>query len=185
MKTKVVLGLVLLLVVLVASFNLFYVSPGSGNVTSTGAPILVVVAKQDYFYARVELTIHPYLIGNQQLTLRFPNGTVQSLTTVTTVDIVLPNSIYYRFGEVSSGAPACTAIGRAEPNCVTLAAPGTVEGCGTSSSEPIGFCVLSVANATASYATEYAPTDGIHAYQYLINGTGSADVEITASGVSL
>ena len=185
MKISFVLGLLLVLVVLLSSLNLFYVPSGSGNVISGGPSMLVVVAKEDYVFARVELSIQPYLVGNQRMSITFPNGTVRPIIAATKIDIVLPNTLYYTLRSVSSGAPSCISTGIAEPGCIKVLATTEAQTCYATPSQPLCVSVLSVESPTSSYATTSVPIDGIHAFQYLINGTGAVDVQTRAWGVSL
>jgi len=189
MKMKGLLALILLLLVLLSSLSLFAVPNQSFSTIAGGAPMLVVFAKQDYVYARVQLSLTPFLSGNQQLNIVLPNGTSRPITRTTTIDLAYPNTIYYNSMISTGGAGPCIAIGAAAPQaagCVHV--PGSNEtstDCSVSPSRPICLTAFSVDRPSSSYATSYVPWQGVHTYQYLINGTGSFDLSLQTWGISL
>jgi hypothetical protein len=189
MKIPGLLALVLLLLVLSSSLSLFVVPNQVFNQVSGGAPSLVVFGKQDYVYARVQLTITPFLAGNQQLSIYLPDGTSRQITSTTTINIVYPNTIYYSGMISTGGAEPCIAIGSASPlvsSCVHIPALNeTGTSCDVSPSRPLCLTSFPVDRPTPSYASTSEPIPGVHTYTFLINGTGSFNLQMQMWGVSL
>ncbi|MGP8125910.1 MAG: hypothetical protein ACLQEQ_08650 [Nitrososphaerales archaeon] len=164
MKLKGLLLLLLLLAVLLPLTAIFQ----SASVTETGyagiGNSVVVVAKESYVYARVQILVQP-LVNNtnvvvyggqiQPARFTFPNGTSVTVTKPTTFTIVLSNDAFI-------GAPATWATG-----------PGYT----VSPGSPLSVQVLSGQNATSN------SIPGIDMFHYTVSG--DYELSVQALGVSL
>ena len=188
MKIGGLLALLLILFVLLSTLSVFTSPNQSYNFVSEGAPALVVFGKLDNVYARVQLTITPFLTGDQQLTFVYPNGTQLHITGFTQINLRYPNTAYLP-GGVSGGVGPCIGTGPVSfmpQGCVHI--PGSNEtgtSCNVSTSQPLCLTSFVVDGPTAAYATANVPWDGAHGYQYLINGNGSFGIVMEAWGASL
>ena len=167
MRGRNLLALLLLLVMLFAvqwQFSNF--TPGTTYVTyGTGTSVLVV-AKENYVYARLQIEVQAFTSSFngtqlQPVTLTFPNGTRVQITGIEEFNIVLTNSVYYTFSSVGESGP----------------------GYSVSSNEPFNVGFLTGQNATN--ASSFAPTgiQGIDVYQYVL--TGAASLQVSSMWVRL
>jgi hypothetical protein len=165
MKIRGLMVLVLILVLVTPTLSLFQsTAPVSYQTGASGGSSVIIIAKEDYVYARVLITIQPDsgYAGNV-VTMTFPNGTTIAITGPHTEAIVLPNTIYYSFSSVAAGG----------------------QGFSVSSGHPLDVSLQSGQNATdfLLYGSSQVPIEGIHVFSLLINGT--ATVEVQELGVSL
>jgi hypothetical protein len=168
MKLKVLLVLLLIVAVLLPLTSIFQSASVSQFGYSGIGSSVVVVAKESNVYARVEITVQPFVNNTnvvvqggsiQPTTLTFPNGTTVAVTRATTFDIVLPNSVIFNFGSPSAGG----------------------FGYSVSPSRSISLEVLNGLNATYGPASSGAP--GIDIFQYTV--TGDYELSVQALGVSI
>jgi len=170
MKIRGLMVLILILVLVTPTLSLFQSSPPDNYQTGPSGNSVVIIAKEDYVYARVLVTIQPDLgIGQNPVTVTFPNGTSVAITDSRTETIVLPNTVYYTFS--SDRFPS------------EVSASG--QGFSVSSGHPLDVSLQSGQNATEflTYASSPVPIEGIHVFYLVINGT--AEVQLQALGVSL
>jgi hypothetical protein len=164
MKIRGLMVLILILVLVAPTLSLFQSSPPDNYQAGISGNSVVIIAKEDYVYARVLITIQPDLgIGENPVTVTFPNGTSIAITGSQTEAIVLPNTVYYSFSSVTTDG----------------------QGFSVSSGHPLDVSLQSGQNATQFllYASSPVPIEGIHVFHLLINGT--AEVQLQALGVSL
>lgn len=168
MKLRGLLLLLLLLAILLPLTSIFH----SVGVSETGyagiGNLVVVVAKESYVYARVQIAVQPLenntnvvIHGGQIQPVRFtfPNGTSVAVIQPTTFTIILSNEVFI-------GALATSAEG---------------PGYNVSPGNPLSVQVLSGQNATYNSVVNGAP--GIDTFQYTLSGDYELSVE--ALGVSL
>ena len=156
--------LILVLIVVTPTLTLFQGAPPVSYQTGISGSSVVVIAKEDYVYARVLLTIQPDSgEGANSVTVTFPNGTSVAITGSRTESIVLPNSIYYSFSSVAASG----------------------QGFSVSSGHPLDVSLQSGQNATdfLQFGSAQVPIGGIHVFHLLIDGF--ATVEVQALGASL
>src|ERR1035438_826746 len=100
MKLRGLLVLLLLLAIMLPLTTLFQ----STNVPESGhagiGNSIVVVAKENYVYARVQIVVQPLnvLVQGGQIQpamFTFPNGTSVTVTKPTTFTIILPNEVFF------------------------------------------------------------------------------------------
>jgi len=169
MKLRGLLLLLLLLAVLLPMTSAFhYASVPNFGYAGIGSSV-VVVAKEDYIYARIQIVVQPLenntnvLIHGglaQTVGFTYPNGTTVTVTRPTTFTIILPNSAF--FGEAVSWETGQISIG-----------PGN----------PLGISVLTGQNATAFDMTKLSPPQGVEITQCSVSG--DYDLSVQALGVSL
>jgi hypothetical protein len=129
MRLRGLLLLLLLLAILLPLTTLFQ----STNVPESGhagiGNSVVVVAKENYVYARVQIVVQPLENGTnvivsggqtQPVTFTFPNGTSVMVTKSTTFTIILSNEVFFTLGSVSAGGPGYN-VGPAQPLSVQVA----------------------------------------------------------------
>jgi len=119
MRIRTVLVLVLVLVLLTPILSSFYYTQFEGfsyQTGTTGGSVLVVM-KEAYIFARVEITISPYqnvavrsqngttTVMNEMVSLQFENGTTRTLSSQTTLSFLLPNSVAFTLTRVGTGGP--------------------------------------------------------------------------------
>jgi hypothetical protein len=164
MKLRGLLVLLLLLAIMLPLTTLFQ----STNVPESGhagiGNSIVVVAKENYVYARVQIVVQPLnvLVQGGQIQpamFTFPNGTSVTVTKPTTFTIILPNEVFFM------------------PSSVGAAGPGY----NVDSGQPLSVQVLNDQNATS------IPTIGgipeIDVVQYTVSG--DYQLSVLALGVSL
>lgn len=167
MKLKGLLLLLLLLALLFPLSTLFSsASVPDSQYVGIGNSV-VVVAKENYVYARVEITVQPLanntgvvVVGEplEPVILTLPNGTAIKVTKDTTYTFILPN-----------GVLSNPAVGAAGP------------GYDVSPSSPLS--VQFVSGQSATYAEIGGPIPGINIIQYTLSG--DYGVSVSALGVSL
>ncbi len=166
MKLRGLLLLVLVLAVMLPVTTIFH----SASVPETGYAGIgssrVVVAKERYVYARVQIAVQPLenntnvvVTGGQTrpATFTFPNGTSVTVTKPTTFTIVLSNEVYFELASWAVGP-----------------------GYSVSPSSPLSVQVL---GPTSNSSSAVNSVPGIDIFQYSVSG----DYELTvqALGVSL
>ena len=124
--------------------------------------LVIIIAKEDYVYARALITIQPDGL-NQSVSVTFPNGTSTTIEGLRTESIVLPNTIYYTFVDVGTSGEGYSVYGN----------------------HPLDVTFLSGQNATnfLTYNSSLVPAKGIHVFYLVIDG--SAMVSVRVLGVSL
>ncbi len=162
MRIRWLLVLILILVLIAPTLSLFQAPAPSFYQTGGSGSSVIVIAKEDYVYARVQITIQPNGL-NQTATVRFPNGTSTTIGGSHTETIALPNTIYYTFMDVGTGG----------------------EGYSVSGNHPLDVSFLGGQNATQflTYNDALVPAKGIHVFYLVIDG--AAMVSIRVLGVSL
>lgn len=162
MKIRGLLVLVLVLTLLAPTLTLFQAPPPALYQTSASGSSVIVIAKEDYVYARVLIMIQPDGL-NQTSTLTFPNGTSITIEGPRTESIVLPNIIYYTLEDVGTSGEGYSVLG----------------------SHPLDVSVLSGQNATnfLLFDSAQVPFKGIHVFYLVING--AAMVQTSVLGMSL
>jgi hypothetical protein len=160
-KIRGLLVLVIILIVIAPTLSLFETSPPSDYQTLSGNSV-IVVAKEDYVYARVLITIQPdFGLGGNPVTLTYPNGTISTVTGARTESIAFPNTEYYTFSSNGAGGPGYV----------------------VSSAHPLYVALLTGQNATEFLEDENSDFQGVSVFHVLINGTAS--FELQELGVSL
>lgn len=164
MSLRSLLLLLLLLAVLLPLTSIFQ-SASFPEVGYAGiGNSVVVVAKESYVYARVQIAVQPLqnntdvvVYGGQIQPTRFtfPNGTSVTVTQPTTFTIILSNEVF-----IGQGATWATGPGYS-------VSPGS----------PLSIQVLNNQNAT------YNPVSGIDMFQYTVSG--DYELSVQALGVSL
>ena len=158
--------LLVLAVLLVASTSFQSASVPYASFAGIGQNV-VVVAKENYVFARVAITVQPLAsVANVNITggsvlpsITFPNGTTLQVPVTTTFVLTLPNSVIFPFLS-QSGASG----------------PGFQ----ISPSSPLSAQLLSDQNSTLGVDNSIP---GIQVYQYIL--TGDATISVYVSGVSL
>ncbi len=162
MRIRWLLVLILILVLIAPTLSLFQSPAPSFYQTGASGSSVIVIAKEDYVYARVQITIQPNSL-NQSATVTFPNGTSTNIEGSRTESIVLPNTIYYTFEGVGTSGEGYSVYGN----------------------HPLDVSLLSGQNATQflTYNAALVPAKGIHVFYLVIDG--EAMVSISVLGVSL
>jgi hypothetical protein len=168
MKLRGLLLLLLLLAILLPLTTLFQ----STNVPESGhagiGNSVVVVARENYVYARVQIVVQPLENGTnviisggqtQPVTFTFPNGTSVIVTKPTTFTFILSNEVFFTLGSVSAGGP----------------------GYNVGPAQTLSVQVVDNQNATASSIIGGIP--GIDILQYTVSG--DYQLSVSALGVSL
>jgi len=168
MKLRGLLLLLLLLAILLPLTTLFQ----SKNVPESGhagiGNSVVVVAKENYVFARVQIVVQPLENGTnvivhggqtQPVTFTFPNGTSVMVTKPTTFTFILSNEVFFTIGSVGAGGPGYN-LG-----------PG----------QPLSVQVVDNQNATSNSIIGGIP--GIDILQYTVSG--DYQLSVSALGVSL
>ena len=173
MKIRTVLVLLLILALVLPASYSFYPTQFSGFAyqTGTSTPSVVVVLKEAYILARVEVTIDPQLNVQARLqngtmvtlspsaSVHFENGTSRTLTSTETFSFILPNTVTFSLERVGTSGP----------------------GFSVDPSNPIAGAVLT-GNDTQDVAG-WQGISGIDTFYFQV--TGYAQVSVTAVGVSV
>ena len=107
MKVRTLFLVLLIVVVLFAvQWQFSSYSPGTTFVAPGGPDSVLVVAKENYVYARLQIQVQAF--GPSPVMLTFPNGTKLQITGTEEFNIVLPNSVYYTFSSVGLGLVCCS-----------------------------------------------------------------------------
>ncbi len=163
MRIRWLLVLILVLVLVIPSLSLFQSPvPVSYHTGDASGSSVIIIAKEDYVYARALITIQPDGL-NQSVSVTFPNGTSTTIEGLRTESIVLPNTIYYTFVDVGTSGEGYSVYGN----------------------HPLDVTFLSGQNATnfLTYNSSLVPAKGIHVFYLVIDG--SAMVSVRVLGVSL
>jgi hypothetical protein len=173
MKIRTVLVLLLILALILPlsySFNSTQFSsfayPSNGT-----APSIVVVLKESYVLARVQITVDPqvgvevklqngtFVTLSPSAMVQFENGTTKTITTPETFSFVLPNTVAFSWEQVGTGGPGFTVD------------PGN----------PIAGGVL-----TGNDTVDLAGLEGISGIDtFYLQVTGYAQIQVIAMGVSV
>jgi len=119
MKIRTMLILVLVMILIAPILSSFYFTQfeGFSYQTGTSSGSVLVVMKEDYIYARVQVTISPYqnvVLESQNgttkevsetVTLQFENGTTRTISSQTTLSFILPNSVVLSLTRAGVGGP--------------------------------------------------------------------------------
>jgi hypothetical protein len=168
MKLRGLLPLLLLLAILLPLTTLFQSTSVSESGHAGIGNSVVVVAKENYVYARVQIVVQPLENGTNVIvhggptlpvTFTFPNGTSVKVTKPTTFTIILSNEVFFTLGSVGAGGPGYN-VG-----------PG----------QPLSVEVLNDQNATSNSIIGGIP--GIDILQYAVSG--DYQLSVSALGVSL
>jgi len=166
MKLKGLLVVLLILTLLLPLSSIFQsASIPYASFAGSGQNI-VVVAKEDYVFARVVITVQPLAIapgvqitgGSALPAITLPNGTTRQISAETTFVFTLPNSIVFPLIQSSASGP----------------------GYQVSPASPVSAQLLSGQNSTLGTDNSIP---GIHVYQYVL--TGDATITVNVLGVSL
>ena len=168
MSIRSLLLLLLLLALLLPLTSIFHsASVSEAGYAGTGNSI-VVVAKESYVYARIQIVVQP-LENNSNVVIRggqvspvmftFPNGTSVAVRTSTTFTVILSNEVFLGAFTTSAGGP----------------------GYDVSPANPLSVQVLAGQNATSSSVVGGIP--GIDIYQYTLSG--DYELSVQALGMSL
>ena len=167
MKAKGLLVLLLVLAALIAATSAFHgASLPYASFAGTGQNV-VVVAKEDYVFARILITVGPMADesnvavqgASTQPVITFPNGTSRMVSAPTTFVLTIPNSVVLPFGAYSASG----------------------EGFNISPSSPVSVQFLSAGNSTSSAFYQGIP--GVHVFLYEFSGDATISVQVW--GVSL
>jgi hypothetical protein len=173
LKIRTVLVLLLILALMLPVSYSFYSTQTSGFAYQTGVstPSVVVVLKESYILARVQVTIDPQVGVQAKLqngtivtlspsaSLHFENGTTRTLTSSETFSFVLPNTVTFTLERVGTSGP----------------------GFSVDPSTPIAGGVLT-GNDTQDIEA-WQGLSGIDTFYFQV--TGYAQISITALGVSV
>jgi hypothetical protein len=167
MKLKGLLLLLLLLAIMLPLTSVFHsVSVSESGYSGIGNTV-VVVAKESYVYARIQIVVQPFenntnvvVYGGQiqPVTFTYPNGTSTTVTQPRTFTVILSNEVFIDELAPGAGGP----------------------GYNVSPSNPLSVQVLSGQNAASGPALGVS---GIDMYQYTL--TGDFELSVQALGVSL
>jgi hypothetical protein len=166
MKLKGLLVVLLILAILLPLSSIFQsASIPYASFAGSGQNV-VVVAKEDYVFAKVVITVQPLAsTPNVQVTggsvlpaITFPNGTTRQVPADTTFVLTLPNTAVFPFLQGSASGPGYQV------------SPGT----------PVSVQLLSGQNSTLAIDNSIP---GIHVFQYVL--TGDATITVNVLGVSL
>jgi hypothetical protein len=167
MKTRGLLVLLLILAALIAATSAFQsASVPYASFAGTGQNV-VVVAKEDYVFAKVLIEVQPLANESGVLvqgpstppTVTFPNGTSRTVTAAATFVLTIPNSAAIPFQAYSASG----------------------EGFSISPSSPVSVQFLSAVNSTVP--AYYQGIPGIHVFLYQFSGDATISVQVW--GVSL
>lgn len=159
MKVRLFLVLVLILILVAPAFALFHTPPPSTYQSPASGSSVVVIAREDYIYARVILTIQPDG-QNQTATLTFPNATAVTITNRQTETIVLPNTIYFSTYDTGIYGDGYHVYGN----------------------QPLDVSLLTGENAT-NFLTSYSgpvPLQGIRLYYVAVDGEAMISTQVLA-----
>lgn len=161
MNVRGLLVLVVILILVSPSLLLFLSVPSTQYQSGVAGNSVIVIAKEDYVYVRVLITIQPNMGTPVQFT--FPNGTSTLIPyggAYQTETVVLPNTVFYSFSSNSAAGPGYDV-------------------------SPSHALDISFQNSTAIPVSGALNEEisGIHVFEVLING--SAFVSVQALGVSL
>lgn len=161
MKIKSLLVLLLILALLVPVLSSFYFTQFSGATyqSQSGGNSILLITKEAYIYARVQVTIVPDQGNAVPVTITLENGTTLTVNGTRTYSFVLPNSVTFSLVRAGTGGPGFSLT------------PAT----------PIAGAVLN-GNDTYGY-TGYLGMVGIDAFYLQIKGF--AQVSVSVMGVSL
>ena len=177
MKLRALLVVLLILTIMLPlSFIFQSASIPYASFAGTGQNV-VVVAKEDYVFARVVITVQPLAnIPGVQITggsvlpaITFPNGTTRQVPVETTFVFTLPNSLALPLSQSSASGPGYQ---------VSPESPVSVQM--LSGQPPVSAQSSSGENATLGVLFS-AP--GIHVYLYTL--TGDATISVNVLGVSV
>jgi hypothetical protein len=162
MRIRWLLVLILILILIAPTLSLFQSPVPISYETGPSGSSVLVIAKEDYVYARVLVTIQPNGL-NQSVSVTFPNGTSTTIQGSHTESIVLPNTIYYTSEDVGTSGEGYSVYGN----------------------HPLDVSFLSGQNATdfLMFNAILVPFKGIHVFYFVIDGP--AMVSVRALGVSL
>jgi hypothetical protein len=161
MKIRTLLVLLLILALILPLLSSFYFTQFNGDTFQTqgGVNSVLLITKEAYIYARVQVTISPQPGSTVPVILTFENGTTLAVVGSHTYTFILPNSVTFSLVRAGTGGP----------------------GFSLSTATPIAGAVLN-ANDTYGY-TGYSGMTGIDAFYIQI--TGFASVNVDAMGVSV
>jgi len=166
MKLKGLLVILLVLAVLLPLSSIFQSTAIPYASFAGSGQNVVVVAKEDYVFARVVITVQPLSSApNVQVgggtvipTITFPNGTSRQVPVTTTFVFTLPNTAALPLSQPSASGPGYQV------------SPGS----------PVSAQLLFGQNSTLGIGNSIP---GIHVYQYTL--TGDAIISVDVMGVSL
>ena len=166
MKLRGLFILLLVLAILLPVSSIFQSASVPYAAFSGTGQNVVVVAKEDYVFARVVINIEPFVNGSNVVVnggsilptaITFPNGTTRQVPVATTFVLTLPNSAVLPFSGYSASGP----------------------GYRVSPATPVSAQILEGQNSTTGL--DLPP--GIHVYQYVV--TGDAEVTVQVLGMSV
>jgi len=170
MKLRGLLAVLLVLAILFPLSSIFQsASIPYASFAGSGQNV-VVVAKEDYVFARVVITVQPLandpgvqITGGSNLpAITFPNGTTRQVPAETTFVFTLPNVSVFPLSQTYASGP----------------------GYQISPESPVSAQLLSGENSTLGMDNLIDNSiPGIHVYQYVL--TGDATVTVNVFGVSL
>lgn len=119
MRVRTVLVLLLILALLLPVSYSFYSTQFSGFAypTAGSTPSIVIVLKESYVLARVQITVDPqvgvqarlrngtYVTLSPSATVQFENGTTKTLTSAETFSFVLPNTVTFSLERTATSGP--------------------------------------------------------------------------------
>lgn len=173
MKIRTVLVLLLILALVLPASYSFYSTQFSGFAYQTGksTPSVLVILKEAYILARVEVTIDPQVGVQVKLqngtivtlspsaSVQFENGTTRTLTSPETFSFILPNTVTFSLERVGTSGP----------------------GFNVDPSNPIAGAVL-----TGNDTQDIEGWQGLGGIDtFYIQVTGYAQISVTALGVSV
>jgi hypothetical protein len=173
MKIRTVLVMLLILALILPLSYSFYSTQSFSFTYQTGStPSVVVVLKESYVLARVQITVDPqvgvevqlqngtYVTLNPSATVQFENGTTRTLTSQETFSFVLPNTETFAWENVGTTGPSGSNLDSGNP-----IVSGLLTGNDTQS---LGF---------------WQRTAGIDTFYVQV--TGNAQVNVIALGASI
>ena len=167
MNLKGLLIVLLVLAILLPVSSIFQNVGVPYSVCSGTCQNVIVVAKEDYVFARVLITVQPFVNGSNVVVhgggiiptaIAFPNGTIRQVPSATTFVITLPNSVVLPFSQSYATGPGYQV------------SPGS----------PVSAQIVEGQNSTSGPSLQIP---GIQIFQYVV--TGDAAVGVQVLGVSL
>lgn len=133
MRIRTVLILLLILALMLPFSYSFSTTQSFGFAYQTGStPSAVVVLKESYIIARVQVTVDPqvgvqvrlqngtYVTESPSATVQFENGTSRTVTSSETFSFVLPNRVIFSSVSVGTSGPDGTSLDPGNPIAVGL-----------------------------------------------------------------
>jgi hypothetical protein len=161
MRIRVVLVLLLIIAFILPILSSFYFTQFSGSTyqLQPGDNSILLITKQAYIYARVQVTITPQTGSSVPVTVTLQNGTTMTVEDTRTYTFILPNTVTLSLVRAGTSGP----------------------GFSLTAATPLAGAVLN-GNDTYDYKG-YLGLQGIDTFYLQIKGY--AQVDVAAMGVSV